>query len=693
VKRPWQIWSLYVLCMAAVVSAMVWLTVKADELDRAEAAARRQAEVARTEAVDARLREEAARRRAELEEDVSLALWRIDTWLAKLIALEAARPHFVYRPYYSVPVEANLVKGGGSGASRQASPLLMQPSQYVQLNFQVSGDNNVSSPQAPPEDLNPWAISNGTNNDNIKASNDLVDQLTQQIDHQQLWAQLPEETLPHVELDDYAWNSRWDTDSDPLNQMPSFSNSNNVDLGQLLAQAEQQDANVPGQQQGEQQAQPAPRLVGPQSGGQPQGQNPGPQNKSQQRYELSRDQQTQAARAGNEYLRRNRALQDYGQQFLSQQRQGIPKQFSKTVVSEGVSRPLWMGPHLLLARRVTIGEKTLVQGAWLDWDKIRAALLSEIADLLPDAELVPVTGEGESNPARMLAALPVRLVVPDAPTPRPPFGMPIFLRAQVSPIRVSLWIAWGCLLLAATAVAVLLWGVVALSERRAAFVAAVTHELRTPLTTFRMYAEMLSEGMVTDEKRRHSYLTTLRCEAERLTHLVSNVLAYARLERGRPGGRREDVAMRDLADRVGARLADRVHQAEMELVVEIDPAAEKRPVRTDPAAVEQILFNLVDNACKYASEADDKRLHLSMGADGRMALFRVRDHGPGISPEARGRLFIPFSKSVHDAANTAPGVGLGLALCRRLARDLGGRLDVEPIDGDGATFVLALPLA
>lgn len=691
-KRPWQIWSLYLLCMAVVVSAMVWLTMKAGELDRAEAAARRQAEAARSEAEDARLREEAARRRAELEEDVSLALWRMDTWLAKLIALEAARPHFVYRPYYSVPVKGGLTKGGGDGAARQASPLLMQPSEFVLLNFQVLPDNIVTSPQAPPEELNPWAVSNGTNNINIVNSNRLVDELKGQINHGQLWAMLPEETLPHVGLEDFAWNTRLDAANAQVSQVPSFSNTNSIDIEQWLAQAEQQDANPPPQQAEGQQNQPAPRLVGPQSGD-PQGQPSVPQNRLQQRYLSSRSQQSQAVRAGNEYNRRNQALQDYGQQILNQQRQGIPEFFSKTVVREGVSSPLWVGSHLLLARRVTIGENNVVQGAWLNWDKIRGALLSEIEDLLPDAELEPVTGEGEMNPARMLAALPVRLVIPDPPaavqatsTPAPPL-------ARVSPIRVSLWIAWGCLALAATAVAVLLSGVVALSERRAAFVAAVTHELRTPLTTFRMYAEMLSEGMITDEKRQRSYLTTLQAEAERLTHLVSNVLAYARLERGRPGGRREEVSLSDVAERVGTRLTERVAQAEMELVVEIDPASAKRTVRTDPAAVEQVLFNLVDNACKYASQADDKRLHLSIRADGRAALFRVRDHGPGISPEARQRLFIPFSKSVHDAANTAPGVGLGLALCRRLARDLGGRLDVEPIDGDGTTFVLALPLA
>ena len=97
--RPWQIWLLFFLCLAVVGPALWWLTLKAWELDEAEAAARleaeqsrAEAEVARDDAEAAREQAEAARRRAELEEDISRALWRMDTWLTPVIAQEAARP-------------------------------------------------------------------------------------------------------------------------------------------------------------------------------------------------------------------------------------------------------------------------------------------------------------------------------------------------------------------------------------------------------------------------------------------------------------------------------------------------------------------------------------------------------------------------------------------------------------------------
>jgi signal transduction histidine kinase len=238
--------------------------------------------------------------------------------------------------------------------------------------------------------------------------------------------------------------------------------------------------------------------------------------------------------------------------------------------------------------------------------------------------------------------------------------------------------------------ALLLAGAIRLSERRAAFVSAVTHELRTPLTTFRMYAEMLAEGMVRDAGKREQYLRTLCAESNRLSHLVENVLAYARLERGRMKGRAEQVSVQDMVDRVLARLEQRAQQAGMKLTVECGAATTAADIFTDVSAVEQILSNLVDNACKYAARAEDKRIHLSAQPLSRDVVFRVWDHGPGISREGERRLFSPFSKSAQRAAESAPGVGLGLALCRRLARQIGGRLAFvrTPV---GACFELILP--
>jgi signal transduction histidine kinase len=206
-----------------------------------------------------------------------------------------------------------------------------------------------------------------------------------------------------------------------------------------------------------------------------------------------------------------------------------------------------------------------------------------------------------------------------------------------------------------------------------------------------MYAEMLAERMVPDAAKQQKYLETLRVEADRLSHLVENVLQYARLERGRSHHKRQPVSVAELQRRCCQRLAERAAQSKMALDVHCDPGTGDVVISTDPAAVEQILFNLVDNACKYAAAANDQRIEMTWRDTGRLLVIRVSDHGPGISAKAARRLFRPFSKSVHEAADTAPGVGLGLALSRRLAQDLGGRLEFDTSQLTGATFVLQIP--
>ncbi|MBI4903400.1 MAG: HAMP domain-containing histidine kinase [Acidobacteria bacterium] len=348
-------------------------------------------------------------------------------------------------------------------------------------------------------------------------------------------------------------------------------------------------------------------------------------------------------------------------------------------VKTGVMAPMWAGDELILARHVQVGSKEFLQGCSLDLVQVRSMLLTGIKDLLPAASLIPERERFDPAEGRTLASLPLRLV--PGPMPSPP-------GEDRSPLLFSLRIAWVSMIVAIIAVGVLLMGAITLSQRRAAFVSAVTHELRTPLTTFRMYTEMLVEGMANDPAKQNQYHQTLHREAGRLMHLVENVLSYARLERGRYG-ERETVTVGDLIDRMRTRLTEHASLAGMDLALSITPDAAAGRVTTDTAAIERILFNLTDNACKYAREATDRRIHIDLTTLGSMARITVTDHGPGLAA-ARG-LFQPFRKSAGQAARSAPGVGIGLPLSRRLARAAGGELKV--VDStEGACLLLELPL-
>jgi K+-sensing histidine kinase KdpD len=141
------------------------------------------------------------------------------------------------------------------------------------------------------------------------------------------------------------------------------------------------------------------------------------------------------------------------------------------------------------------------------------------------------------------------------------------------------------------------------------------------------------------------------------------------------------------------RFESRLATAGMSLKMDFDTPAAVEKVRVDAAAIEHILFNLVDNAAKYAVGGEPPVLEISVEKKPRFLAVRVADHGPGIPAAEHRRIFRAFHKSAREAAETRPGVGLGLALSRRLARNLGGDLICGPAAGRGALFILSLPLS
>lgn len=348
---------------------------------------------------------------------------------------------------------------------------------------------------------------------------------------------------------------------------------------------------------------------------------------------------------------------------------------SSTTSSLGTMRPVWIGEELFLLRQFSDGPEKGVQGVWLDQHLLQRKLLDGVIDLLPSAKLVRVVGSVQDPLA--LVSFPLLLVRNE-------------VAAVTAPISGPLLIGWIAVLLALLTASFLVHGVMRLSERRASFVSAVTHELRTPLTTFRLYSDMLESGVVREEKR-GDYLRVLSREADRLSHLVENVLSFSKIERGSARSVVRESTVADLLEPMRERLEARLATAGLTLELQTATAAGAR-LRVDTAAVEHILFNLIDNAAKYAATGTPPVVGLDATTTARRLEIRVTDHGPGIPPSERTRIFRAFHKSAREAAESRPGVGLGLALSRRLAISLNGTLHC--VDSKtGATFLLTLPLA
>jgi signal transduction histidine kinase len=571
-----------------------------------------------------------AQRQAEFEEKARLALWRMDSLLTPLIVEESARPAAHYQAL--TPFE-------------EPSPLLNKLPPHALLYFEVLPNGAVISP----------SVAGGKQSKQLAAvtTTQLVEAASNRLGElKRLLAEPAVQGSAFVDLYNGIVLSNAVVAS-ATNFVPvTFTNPLLV-ANQNAEQAPQQAFNV----------KPSEILW---QNAQAQGQ------RSSAEFHARNNVYQQAAQAG--------INANYGNQTATAPKSRLtPGGFSP----QGPVTPVWLGSALILARGVNAVEGTTIQGVWLNWDQLKQTLVENIRDLFPNADLrtAPTT---DDHGARRLAALPVEFI---------PGAMGRDSSLSWTSTRLALGFAWGCMLLAMVAVAVLLHGAVSLSERRGAFVSAVTHELRTPLTTFKMYSEMLADGMVPEETKRQQYLTTLCSEANRLSHLVENVLAYARLERGSARTRVERMNLGDLIERILPRLRERAERSEMKLVVDADELALGTVVHVDAAAVEQILFNLVDNACKYGAPlATEKLIHLEALPDGKFAMLRVRDHGQGISAESAKRLFKPFSKSAQEAAHSAPGIGLGLALCRRLSRSLGGDLRFVRNATRGACFELRLPL-
>src|SRR5207249_12157795 len=163
-----------------------------------------------------------------------------------------------------------------------------------------------------------------------------------------------------------------------------------------------------------------------------------------------------------------------------------------------------------------------------------------------------------------MTALPVEFdPILEAPASAPGPVDPSSLEpAGWSPLRIGLSIGWVAVLVALIAVGLGGWSLIDLSERRIRFVSAVTHELRTPLTTLRLYLDMLTGGLVTNEKQKSEYLHTLHTETNRLSRLVGNVLDFSRLENQRPRLTKTEVKLADLLEQVRSTWQGRCQDAQ-----------------------------------------------------------------------------------------------------------------------------------
>jgi two-component system OmpR family sensor kinase len=219
-------------------------------------------------------------------------------------------------------------------------------------------------------------------------------------------------------------------------------------------------------------------------------------------------------------------------------------------------------------------------------------------------------------------------------------------------------------------------------ERLRSFLADASHELRTPLTSIQGYAELLRKDALPDEAARDRALWRIEQEAARMGVLVGDLAVLAREGEG-PA---PEVTPVDLAALVAA-VVDDARMIDGTRSLEFDGPGPV-PVLGDPARLEQLVHNLVDNALAHTPAGTPVEVRVAIEA-GR-ALLEVRDHGPGLDPEQADRVFDRFYRG--SSATRDGGSGLGLFIVASLARTFGGHASVASVPGEGSTFTVRLPL-
>jgi signal transduction histidine kinase len=227
----------------------------------------------------------------------------------------------------------------------------------------------------------------------------------------------------------------------------------------------------------------------------------------------------------------------------------------------------------------------------------------------------------------------------------------------------------------------------AANRAKSAFLANMSHELRTPLNAIIGYSDLLVEdsGSELPEDARDA-LDRIRRSGQHLLTLISDVLDLSKVEAERLELVLEAVDIYALGDEVSEAIAPMAATQGNTLRLTLAPGLS--PLVTDRTRLLQVLLNLLTNATKFTREG---QIELSAAPQSAGVLWTVRDTGIGMDSATLDRIFEPFVQGDGSFTREYGGAGLGLALCRRLSRRLGGWIVVESAVGQGSTFRLWLP--
>jgi signal transduction histidine kinase len=217
----------------------------------------------------------------------------------------------------------------------------------------------------------------------------------------------------------------------------------------------------------------------------------------------------------------------------------------------------------------------------------------------------------------------------------------------------------------------------------------VTHELRTPLTSIRSFTEILLDHPDLDVAERRRFLAIVVKETQRLSRLINQVLDMAKIESGNAEWRTSELDVREVVEEAIEATSQLFSESGVAVRTALADGAPR--VRADRDRLMQVVLNLLSNAVKF-SPPGEGRVEVRLTVLDDAIRVDVSDNGPGIGAADHETIFEKFRQVSDTLAGKPRGSGLGLPISRRIIEHFGGRLWVESVLGEGATFSFVLPL-
>ena len=226
-----------------------------------------------------------------------------------------------------------------------------------------------------------------------------------------------------------------------------------------------------------------------------------------------------------------------------------------------------------------------------------------------------------------------------------------------------------------------------LDQIRSDFVANVSHELRTPLSILRGYIETLLDNPKPSRQELARILAIMERHSKRLGLLVEDLLSLAQLESSNATLALSVVRVEELFNNVVRDWREKLAAKNLKVIVDVSPDAST--LRADETRLQEVLYNLLENAAKYSREKG--QIQLQAGRRGPETVLSVSDDGTGISKEDLPRIFERFYRADKARSRELGGTGLGLAIVKHIAQLHGGRVEAESELGKGTTIRVVLP--